>query len=177
MMLFLAINREKDGDASRQRILAAIQAEPGIHAADLEERVELAWSTISYHARVLEKRGLISTEKSNREKRLFPTTIPATQHTWFAALRDDDTNSVLKRILTTEDQGLPELSADLGLPQKVMRRHLSTLKDAGLVDRTQTPKPLYFGTPDAEKALSEHLRNAMESRLDRPENPSEPDAP
>lgn len=158
-MLFLA-GMTKDGGKTRQLILDTIRANPGIHPAELGKRLGFAWSTVRYHVRVLEKQNYLHFEKTEREVCIFPDDVNAHHKAMFAALREDDTQLVLNRLIVNPDLGVPELSTDLGLSQKTIRRHLSKLTGTGLATRGEQPKPLYYSHGDAES----FLRQVVERR-------------
>ena len=51
------------GDETRERLLAAIQGEPGINKVDLCEKTGLAWGTVFRHIKLLEERGEARTQE------------------------------------------------------------------------------------------------------------------
>lgn len=147
MFVFLAaLNR--DGDATRARIMQVIRNFPGSHTASISERTGLAWSTVDYHLRVLGRSDVIKVVKALRERHAFPTSVEPRQHMWFTALRDEGTNRIFQRLIEIPRQGVPMLSDWAGLSQKVIRRQLTDLEDVGLVKRHGISRPTF--EPDFE---------------------------
>lgn len=160
----------KDGDATRARIMAAIRNTPGIHMAQLSERTGLAWSTVDYHLRVLRRSGVVRFQKRDRECHVFPEGFPVEREPWFAALRDDDTSRVLRYLLESPGLSVPRLSEDLGKTRKVMRRHLATLVDSGLVSRRGGVRPVFEPNVEAIRLLRPETLGAPGVPLDSPPN-------
>ena len=55
-----APSRHYNGDGSRERILAAVQASPGIHTSDLTRATGVTWGNMAHHLRVLESEGQVA---------------------------------------------------------------------------------------------------------------------
>jgi predicted transcriptional regulator len=155
MILFSA---GRDGAASRERILAAVQADPGIHVSLLAERVGLSWHTTMYHLRVLDRRRLVQVDKSDRERRAFPRGVPPVHRAWLAALRGDEAAEVLRLLMEDPRQTIPALSRRMGHSEKVVRRQVANLAEAGLVQRRGQMRPVYELSRAAEPELAEWLR-------------------
>ena len=106
MMLFFA-GRGRDGRGSRALIRAMVEAEPGIHIAELAQRTGLSWHTTAYHLRLLEKQRVVSLEKGQRERRAFPAGIPDLHRRWLAGLRTDKAAELLRSLLEDPRQTVP----------------------------------------------------------------------
>lgn len=152
-----------NGEAARDRIVEAVRREPGIHPSALKDRVNLSWSTVRYHLRILSVAKKIHLVKEDREVRAFPLETPPAHRRWLAALRDDDATRVLGRLLQHPSQSVPQLGDALGLSHKVIRRSLTNLEDSGLVVRRGDLRPVF--DPNA-KALPELLGAGLAPRWD-----------
>lgn len=162
MVLFLAIARkDRDGDAARARIMQIIRSDPGIHTADISEKTGLKWSTVDYHLRVLKRSNVLKIIKARRECHAFPLDIEPRQHLWFATLRDQGTNRVFQRLLQLPGQGVPMLSEWAGLSHKIIRRQLTDLLDAGLVNKHGISRPTFEPNPEAIRHLPPLLREDL----------------
>lgn len=148
----------KDGQASRQRILAEIAADPGVHVSELGERTGLSWHTIAYHLRILARAHAISVDKGQRERRVFPAGIPAAQRAWLAALRGARAHEVLRHLLDDPRQGITSLSRRMGFSEKIVRRQVARLAEAGLVDRRGQVRPVYELNQAAVHEVEDWLR-------------------
>jgi predicted transcriptional regulator len=173
MIMFLAARR--DGAASRARILAAVQADPGLHISLVAERTGLSWHTTMYHLKLLERRRLVQVDKGGRERRAFPAGLPAVHRTWLAAMRLAEAGDVLRLLLRDPRQSIPGLSRRMGHSEKVVRRQMAHLAEAGLVHRRGQMRPVYEVSRAAAPELAEWLRSRRpgdgveERRLDEGE--------
>src|SRR5687768_157214 len=154
--MFFAVRR--DGAASRARILAAVQADPGIHVSLLAERAGLSWHTTMYHLRLLERRRLVQVDKGDRERRAFPAGLPTVHRAWLAALRTGEAAEVLRLLQQDPRQTIPGLSRRMGYSEKVVRRQIAHLSQAGLVHRRGQLRPVYELSRAAEPELADWLR-------------------
>lgn len=150
-MIFMA-HKERDGDATRRRLLAIIRDRPGIHKAGLCEESGLAWGTVHYHLRVLERARTVVIDAGRREARIFPDGTPERHRAWLGALRNPDSPRILGELQDAPGQGVTDLSRRLGLSPKVVRRHLDRMHRRGLVERTDDRRPEYRPHPDADFA-------------------------
>lgn len=160
MVLFLVRN----GEATRDRIVGLVNAEPGIHTSDISTRLGLAWSTVAYHLRVLVHERRLSIVKELRERRAFPTDTPDFCRSWLGALRDDDASKVLDALLERSGQTVPELSARLGFTHKIVRRCLTNLEDVELVNRRGNLRPVFDAVLEAALRL-----RAQELKVEGPQ--------
>ena len=166
MFLFLAVNpKDRDGDAARARIMQVIRTSPGVHPADISDRLGFAWSTVDYHLRILRRDAVIKVVKALREKYVFPLDVEPGQHMWFAALRDEGAHRVFQRLIELPGQGVPMLSEWSGLSHKVIRRQLTDLVDVGLVNRKGISRQTFEPNLDVLRRLPPSLvpTNATES--------------
>lgn len=144
-MLFFA--GVKDGRATRARIRALVAAEPGIHVSELAQRLGISWHTVGYHLGVLARGGLLILEKRGRERRVFLVGIPPRHRQWLAALRTEEAAEVLRILLRAPRLSVPVLSRRMGFSEKIVRRQMERLSDAGLVERRGELRPVYEPSP------------------------------
>lgn len=157
MTLFF-VARGRDGAASRALIRAVVDAEPGIHVSRLADRTGLSWHTIAYHLRMLEATGILAVEKRGRERRAYPVAVSEVHRRWLAGLRTERAADVLRSLLEDPRQSVPALSRRIGYSEKVVRRQVANLAEAGLLERHGTLRPVYELSPDAAPELAEWLR-------------------
>ncbi len=156
--------------ASRMRLLAEVQREPGLLLRELAERTQLHENTVRDHLVVLEREGLVSRQTNHRGTRGRP---PATYH----PVADATTNPAAhKRMVRAQQHGdllrriSPEASrSDLGedaLHQlDVLYEHLD---DAGLqpeIDEKSlsvdvVPCP-YYSLLDEDQQLVCHVHEQL----------------
>jgi predicted transcriptional regulator len=164
MLLFAA---RRDGEASRHRILVAVQTDPGVHVSELVARTGLSWHTVAYHLRILVRQHAVAVEKENRERRVFPAGIPALQRAWLAALRGPRAAEVLRMVAGQPGLGISALSRRIGFSEKIVRRQVANLARAGLLERRGQLRPVYEVSARAAPDLAPLLRDG----LHRPPDP------
>lgn len=133
----------RNGEATRNRIMRLVHGEPGIHTLEISTRLGLAWSTVAYHLRVLTRERRVSVVKELRERRAFPPETPARYRRWLSTLRDDEATKVLEALLERPGQSVSELSSHLGFTPRIVRRCLTNLKNAEIIDRRGNLRPVY----------------------------------
>lgn len=152
LLMFFA-GRGKDGQAMRARIRQAIDAEPGIHVSELADRLGISWHTAAYHLGVLDKAHLVQLEKGERERRAYPVGIPPRHRQWLAALRTEQAAEVLRVLLEDPRLSVPGISRRMGYSEKIVRRQVARLAEAGLVQRHGSLRPVYEPSPQAATAV------------------------
>ena len=140
-MLFLVVG--KDGRATRGRIRTLVQDEPGIHVSEIAERLAISWHTAGYHLGILARSRLVHLEKNGRERRVFPSGLPPRHRQWLAALRTEQAAEVLRILLRDPRLSVPVLSRRMGFSEKIVRRQVERLAEAGLVERRGELRPVY----------------------------------
>lgn len=147
---------------TRQRLLALVAAHPGINKSRLCDGLGVAWGTVAYHVHILANAGLVDVEAVGREVNLFPRGLSESQRRLLKALREPAALQVLEALGTVRETGLQELSTQLGVSRKVVRRHLAQLLEAGVIQDKGTrraryalagaPRPLSMAAPDRAAA-------------------------
>ncbi|MHB8632845.1 MAG: ArsR family transcriptional regulator [Thermoplasmatota archaeon] len=123
----------KEGPATRDLVLGLVEREPGIHKSALKRELGLGWGTISYHLEMLRRRGAIKMRAQGRQVGVFPSRVPDGHMPWLAALREAVPQGILTRLAERPEARIDELSEDLGLSRRIVRRHLTDLTAQGLV--------------------------------------------
>lgn len=144
---------DRGASASRDRLLALIHRQPGVHKSALCEATGLAWGTVDYHLRMLARGGLVSAQPAGRATRLFPALLLARQREQLAALAEPPASRIAALLRRSPGQGNQALSQRLDLSSKVVRRHLLRLVSEGLVEREGTRRPVYRLRAEAEPLL------------------------
>ncbi len=135
------------GASTRDRILEAIRAQPGLHKSALCSLLGLAWGTVDYHLRVLVREGRIALWPAGRETRCFPGGLHARHRALLAALADARGSRIALLLRHVPGQGVGEIGERLGLSAKVVRRRLLRMVEDGMLEREGTHRPRYsFGS-------------------------------
>lgn len=137
----------RDGDSTRRRILALIEAAPGTSMSALGHRLMLSRATVRHHVAILAQEGLVHVHTGGWSTEVYRADVPPTHVPWLRALRDERTETVFSALVSRPGQGVYALSDQLGWSRKVVRKHLSRLMDEGMVRRLGTARPRYVPEP------------------------------
>lgn len=135
------VQRSPAANSSRERLLALIRDRPGLHKSALCHETGLAWGTVDYHLRLLERGNLVSRHSVGRTTRLFPAGLRERQSV-LATLADHAAARILAAVREAP-QRMGSLSDHLGLSPKVVRRHVARLLHEGLLLRDGDHRPVY----------------------------------
>jgi predicted transcriptional regulator len=147
----------RDGPATRARILEFIRANPGLHKSEVCRQLGLSWGTVGYHMRALESSGLVKPMAERREVRFFAAGTPERHMRWIAALRQAQGTDVLGSLARSPGRGIAELSRELLTSRKVVRRHLTTLDEAGILADDGGARPRFLLGDDEALLLARAL--------------------
>lgn len=152
------------GSPVARRILDLVRRRPGLTTRDVAARLDLAWATVAYHRRRLERDGLLSCVPRGRRLLLYAADVHAEPPAEAAdAMLQGQTMRRVALAIQAEP-GLDEatLALRLRLPRRALRYHLDRLGSAGLVASLGparrdafVPTPLLdllLGEPPAEAA-------------------------
>lgn len=149
---------------TRESLANAIRHDPGITPPQLQTLTGLAWSTVVYHLRQLEKTGLVTSLIDGRHKRFFPAdTVNWSQRDRIAALANARTKQLYGVLL--EEPGLDrhDLAKRVGISRPATYFHLERLERTGLVGRdTEGRRTRFFALAGPEVAKPLDPREAVE---------------
>jgi predicted transcriptional regulator len=120
---------------TRERIQAAIEANPGIHFSALVRELDLATGQGQYHLRRLSKSPAVDRHEYNGRTHYFAGKYDEWERTAIALLRRETAPAVVLAIHDAEPARPQTLAKRLDLPRSTLEHHLSTLEDASLIDR------------------------------------------
>lgn len=141
-------------NANRRRILAAVQAEPGLTVTGLVERTGRAEVVVRHHLRMLERHGLIATRLDGRARRSYAldTRLDRDAITRRLLLNDATRRRLAEALLPGRvTQRL--LVERTGVSQRLVSYHLRRLESAGLLVRHEGKPAEYEATPSLREAL------------------------
>ena len=88
-------SRHYNGDGSRERILAAVQASPGIHTSDLTRATGVTWGNMAHHLRVLESEGQVAKSVHGSRTCYFTPDVPEEDRALLVARRNEVSSLIL----------------------------------------------------------------------------------
>lgn len=137
-LLYSRIAKERLLDHTcRERLLDAIRATPGMAVADLAQNAAVPRNTVTYHLRVLEREGLVSSTRNGRNRLYFaPGSLPQRANAGaFATLRHQTTLAMARAIGETPGVDQKALCERVGLSASLAHWHADRLVASGLVDK------------------------------------------
>jgi len=116
----------------RAQVLAAIEADPGIHFQDLRRRLGYGRGALEHHLRRLSDAGLVATEVGAGYTCFFPKATPAAQRQGAGTVRAQGA----QRLVAALKEGpatLRTIAKRAGLAPSTASHHLRRMADAGVV--------------------------------------------
>jgi predicted transcriptional regulator len=123
------------GHPLRAKLLALVEAEPGIHLEAAQMQLGASAGTVAHHVRLLGKSGLLREARDGRFHRLYPPDADAARIARDAALRPERSAAFYALVQRQPGIGLREAARQLGVPASSLQWHASRLAAAGLVER------------------------------------------
>ncbi|MGI0150263.1 MAG: winged helix-turn-helix transcriptional regulator [Thermoplasmata archaeon] len=119
---------------SRERILALVEAEPGLHLRELPRRLGLSLRSVRYHLEVLARQELVTPHRSGRFERWFLSRVfPQPDRAIISALRVRGQRAILQHLLRHGPTRSAALQATIEGSTVSVTRWLANLVDQGLV--------------------------------------------
>lgn len=133
--LYAKISRAEVFDNGvRERIFAAIRANPGLSASDLARLADVSWGTTIYHLDVLEQTSMVSSLRKGRYRRYFENGAAlATSKDAVAVLRNEVTANVVAILRARPGVTQKELAAAASMSPQALHWHIARLVETGLV--------------------------------------------
>lgn len=113
---------------SRQRILQAIQAEPGSHLHALSRSTGLGMGALRHHLKVLSSARVVRLVPSGRYTCVFPTDASRADLWRAPRARSDGAKAVLRALRTEPNLSNGELARRTGLTESTVRYHRRRLE-------------------------------------------------
>ncbi|WP_372910484.1 winged helix-turn-helix transcriptional regulator [Salinigranum sp.] len=143
------------GHDTRPELYDHVQAEPGTYLSAFEEApaVDATLGTVRYHLKILEREGLVSSEKVQGKRRYYP--IGSSPNALDVALESDSTRALLEA-LTASPDSVSGLAERIERDPSTVSHHLSRLESEGLVERERDGQAVTNRlTPGVETVLTQ----------------------
>lgn len=138
---------------TRAALYAAIRETPGADLATLAEAVGVTRSTVRYHVEVLRDAGLVETAEVGGALRVAPAEMDADLA---AVTSAEPTSAVLEALAETEPASVRTIADATGRAPSTVSHHLSTLVEAGIVERERAGEAVLTRlTPETRAVLSD----------------------
>jgi predicted transcriptional regulator len=139
--------------ATREALYEHVQTNPGTYLSAFEDevRVDATFGTIRYHLKILEREGLVVSEKVNAKRRYYP--VGTSPNALQVALESEATRSVLEA-LAEEPDSVTGLADRIDRHPSTVTHHLDRLEEDGLVERERDGRAVTARlTPGARQML------------------------
>jgi predicted transcriptional regulator len=120
---------------TRDRIKAAIRAEPGIHFNELGRRLDLANGQVQYHVRRLERSDEVEEETYSGRTHYYDRTFDPELRRVVAVLRRETARDILSYLLDDSPNRPTDAAERLGIARSTFEYHVDRLRDCGLVEK------------------------------------------
>lgn len=140
--------------ASRENIYRLVRENPGIHAHEVAERLDMAWGTAIHHLKILEQSGLITAYRDGRYKRFFVVGDQRIQQKEAVALlRNDTARRIVEAVSARPGLIQKDVCDALGVSSSLATWHLQRLAEAGLVIAQRRGRVVHYEPGPAWRAL------------------------
>jgi predicted transcriptional regulator len=120
---------------SRERVLALVSAQPGLHLRELPRRLGLSLRSVRYHLEGLEENALVTAHRSGRFARWFAAGLFSTQdRNLISALRVRGQRTILSELLRKGPMRFVSLERASGLSSATLVQYLHRLSSDGLIE-------------------------------------------
>ncbi|MFO1533473.1 MAG: winged helix-turn-helix transcriptional regulator [Thermoplasmatota archaeon] len=125
--------RHYDGDGTRERILAAVQAEPGIHTSELTRATGVTWGNLAHHLRILESQGHLAKGVHGSRTCYFAPSVPERERALLVARRNEVSSLILDALGREGGLMQQEIVRRTGARTSTVERYLHHLVEEQLV--------------------------------------------
>ncbi len=137
---------------TRRTIYQEVADTPGIHFRALLDKVDIAKGTLQYHLHWLEDEALVDVRDSGEYTRYYPSdSFDEADQAVMDALRRTIARRILAYLVSEGPLTTTELSERLEKSDSTISWHLSTLSDAGLVEKERDGRSVYYEVSDADR--------------------------
>ena len=120
---------------SRERILALVAAQPGLHLRELPRRLDLSLRSVRYHLETLVEQRLVTAYRSGRYERWFAIgSLSSADRALISALRVGSQRRILSQLQAAGPMRFAALERATGLSAATMVHSLGRLSAEGLVE-------------------------------------------
>lgn len=146
---------------TRAALYDHVQDEPGTYLSAFEDAVDASLASSRYHLDILEREGLVASEKIRGKRRYYP--VGAEPDALGVAL-DEDTPGALLEALAEGPDTVSELADAVDRHPSTVTHHLDRLAEEGLVERERDGEAVVNRlTPGVAQVLADGPETAAEA--------------
>lgn len=151
----------------RRRIVAAVEANPGLHLRGLADHLELAVSSLEYHCYHLLRTEHLVARDVGGHKAFFPAEgLDRRDKDILGLVRQDAVRRICAHLALHPESTPKQLREVVGLSAATLSFHLKKLRTAGLTEETAAGRTKHIRLVDAER-VANVLVTYRESFLDQ----------
>jgi len=120
----------------RERVHTHVEANPGIHFTALKEDLDIATGQAQYHLRRLDRAGEVVAEEIRGRTHYYDRSYDPWERRVLAFARRETARALLAHLLDDGPLGADELADRLDLTRSTVAWHVSSLTDAGVVEKS-----------------------------------------
>lgn len=117
----------------RQRILAVVEAQPGIHLKEIARQTGMAWGQTQHHVGKLVQASALVAKPTSGYTCYFPKGVDRNVMGVAHVLKADGARRLLEHVAATTGLSMGQLARAAGLTESTAHYHLKKLEAAGLV--------------------------------------------
>jgi predicted transcriptional regulator len=126
---------EESVQTSRERVLALVSAQPGLHLRELPRRLGLSLRSVRYHLEGLEESALVTAHRSGRFARWFAAGVFSTEdRNLISALRVRGQRAILSELLKQGPTRFAAIEKATGLSSATLVQYLHRLSSDALIE-------------------------------------------
>ncbi|MEA3190519.1 MAG: hypothetical protein QOD77_1101 [Thermoplasmata archaeon] len=158
-MMFFIRGPNRLSEGTRQAIARALGEHPGATEKELVDATGLARGSVAHHLRRMAAQSGVRVVRRGRAAYYFLPTVGTSYQHLMRLVRDDHCAAILRTLELKPRTGIQDLSSELSLSRKIVRRYLTELVDFGLVSRSADYRPRFELTRETTASLREVLRD------------------
>jgi DNA-binding transcriptional ArsR family regulator len=146
---------------TRRKIYEFIEENPGLNIREISRRLNIPFTSLSYHLKYLKKLDLIREKHEGNYKKIFIAYKVGTRDKQILSLlRNNNSCKILLYLIWNYSCSQIELSKELIIPPPTVSYHLKRMLDLGIIEEVTSVNGRIYPIPDHEKYLE---RKAIKS--------------
>ncbi len=150
---------------TRRRIYEVIISFPGLHFREIQRRTRLGNGSLRYNLSVLERRGVIESEKHGRTLRYYPRGMRSDEKKLLGLLRLKTVRRILIYLLAHPEARHSDIVRALSLSPSTVTWHMKRLVEHGVVEERYGTYAL-VDRDGLRRTLSTHRASLLDEMVD-----------
>jgi len=154
--------------STRQRVREHVSANPGIHFSELTRRLDIATGQAQYHLHRLVRAGEVESTEIRGRTHYFDREYDPWEQRVLALARRETTRAIVAHLLDDGPLAATDLTDRLGVARSTVAWHVSSLVDAGVVEKSYGERGravVTLSRPDETRRLLEAIEPSLADRL------------